>query len=316
MDQRGIDEIRKVSIRIRMDIDANRLDWNHLRGFLATAETQSLSAAARKLGLTQPTLSRQVAALEDALNLLLFERVGRGLALTDAGRELLAHVGDMGVAANRVGLAASGQQSDLTGWVRITASDIMSAQLLPEIVAELRKVAPQLRIDVIATNDISDLMRREADIAIRHMRPEEPDLVARLASETTGYFYGAKALLDRVGRPKTRAEIAAMDWVGYGNIDQMVAYLTGMDLAVTPDQFRVSSADGLVAWEMGKAGLGVCPMEAATGDKEPLMERILPDELHVTYPVWLVAHREIHTSPKIRLVFDILAKAIKAREVT
>lgn len=309
----GIDENRRASIRIRMDIDPDRLDWNHLRGFLATAQTQSLSAAARKLGLTQPTLSRQVAALEEALNLLLFERVGRGLALTDAGRELLAHVQDMGLAANRAGLAASGQQSDLTGWVRITASDIMASQLLPEIVAEVRKVAPQLNVDVIATNDISDLMRREADIAIRHMRPEEPDLLARLASETTGYFYAAKTLLDRVGRPKTREDVAAMDWVGYGNIEQMVTYLSAMGLPVNEDRFRVSSADGLVAWEMGKAGLGVCPMEAATGDAEPLMERMLPDDLVVTYPVWLVAHREIHTSPKIRLVFDMLAKALKSR---
>lgn len=296
-----------------MDIDPDRLDWNHLRAFLATADTQSLSAAARKLGLTQPTLSRQVSALEDALNLLLFERVGRGLALTDAGRELLAHVRDMGVAANRAGLAASGQQSDLTGWVRITASDIMAARLLPDIVTDLRRAAPQLKIEIIATNDISDLMRREADIAIRHMRPQEPDLMARLACEMTGYFYAAKTLLDRVGRPKTRADVVAMDWVGYGNIEQMVRYLVAMDLDVSEDAFRVSSADGLVAWEMGRAGLGVCPMEAATGDADPLMEAMLPDTLSVHYPVWLVAHREIHTSPKIRLVYDMLAAALKAR---
>ena len=244
IDRRGIDEIRKISIQIRMDIDENRLDWNHLRGFLATAETKSLSAAARRLGLTQPTLSRQVAALEKHLGLLLFERVGRGLQLTDAGRELLTHVGD---------------------------------------------------------------------IAIRHMRPEQPDLVARLASEPKGYFYAAKSLLDRVGRPATVGDVAAMDWVGYGNIEQMVSYLTAMDLPVTPDRFRVSSADGLVAWEMGRTGLGVCPMEGVVGDAEPLMERLLPDVLNVTYPVWLVAHREIHTSPKIRLVFDVLAKALKDR---
>ena len=296
-----------------MDIDENRLDWNHLRGFLATAETKSLSAAARRLGLTQPTLSRQVAALEDHLELLLFERVGRGLALTDAGRDLLAHVGDMGQAAHRAGLVASGLRSDLTGWVRITASDIMSARLLPPVVAELRRVAPQLLIDVVATNDIRDLMRREADIAIRHMRPEEPDLVARKVCENVGYFYAAKHWLDRVGRPKTVQDVAAMDWVGYGNVDRMVEYLTGMGLPMSSEAFRVSSADGLVAWEMGKAGLGVCAMESATGDADQSMERLLPDEMNVTYPVWLVAHREIHTSPKIRLVFDMLGKALQER---
>lgn len=296
-----------------MDFDSSRLDWNHLRAFLATAEAQSLSGAARVLGLTQPTLSRQIAALEQSLSLLLFERVGRGLQITDAGRELLIHVRDMGQAAHRTGLAASGQRSDLTGWVRITASDIMSAQVMPAIVTELRKVAPQLKIDVIATNDISDLMRREADIAIRHMRPEEPDLVARMVCETDGYFYASKPLLDRIGRPKTFADVAAMDWVAYGNVGRMVDYLTGMGVPLTEDNFRVSSADGLVAWDMGRAGLGVCAMEGATGDADPIMERLLPDALRVTYPVWLVAHREIHTSPKIRLVFDMLAETLTAR---
>jgi DNA-binding transcriptional LysR family regulator len=296
-----------------MDFDINRIDWNHLRAFWATAETKSLSAAARKLGLTQPTLSRQVAALETELSLLLFERVGRGLQITEAGQELLAHVNDMGIAAQRAGLTASGQRFDLTGWVRITASDIMSAQVLPGLTRDLRAIAPQLKVEVIATNDISDLMRREADIAIRHMRPKEPDLVARMVLETTDYFYASKAMLDRVGRPQTTSDVVAMDWVAYGNIDRMIAYLTHMGLPLTPENFRVSSEDGLVAWEMGKAGLGVCAMEAATGDADPVMERLLPDELSVTYPVWLVAHREIHTSPKIRLVFDLLAKALAAR---
>lgn len=296
-----------------MDDPLSRLDWNHLRAFLAAAEAQTLSGAARGLGLTQPTLSRQIAALEQSLSLLLFERVGRGLQITDAGRELLAHVRDMGDAARRTGVAASGQRSDLTGWVKITASDILSAQFMPPIVAQVRQAAPLLRIEVVATNDISDLMRREADIALRHMRPEEPDLVARMVCEAEGYFYAASSLLDRVGRPRTKAEVAAMDWVAYGNVDRMVAYLTGMGLSVSADNFRVSSADGLVAWEMGKAALGVCAMEAATGDTTPQMERLLPEQLHITYPVWLVAHREIHTSPKIRLVFDLLAKALKER---
>lgn len=296
-----------------MDIDPDKLDWNLLRGFLATAETQSLSGAARKLGLTQPTLSRQVAALEDHLGLLLFERVGRGLALTDAGRELMVHVQDMGAGAHRAALAASSQRSDLNGWVRITASDVMSANLLPGVVVELRKVAPQLKVDIVATNDISDLMRREADIAIRHMRPEEPELVARLVRDAPGYFYASVDYLDRVGRPRQKSDMSAMDWVSYGNTDRMIDYMAGLGITLTPDNFRASSEDGIVTWEMGRAGLGICPMDATVGAAAPDMERILPAELKVTFPIWLVAHRELHTSPKIRLVFDLLAKAIAAR---
>ncbi len=297
-----------------MDIDADHLDWNHLRAFLATAEAQSLSGAARRLGLTQPTLSRQVAALEETLSLMLFERVGRGLALTDAGRELLNHVQDMGLAAQRTAITANGQQSDLTGWVRITASDIMSAHIMPDVVAQVRRLAPQLKVDVVATNDISDLMRREADIAIRHVRPDQPDLLARKVTDANGYFYGSKTFLDRFGRPQSKTELAAMDWVSFGDVDEMIRYLAALDIPLDENACRVSSANGLVAWELAKAGLGLCPMDAAVGDTAIGMERVLPNVGEITFPIWLVAHREIHTNPKIRLVFDVLAQALADRK--
>lgn len=293
-----------------MDIDPDRLDWTHLRSFLATAETASLSAAARKLGLTQPTLSRQVTALEDALSLLLFERVGRGLVLTDAGRELLTHVRDMGAAASRVALTAEAQRSDITGKVRITASDIFSATFVPDMIHAIRKRAPGLTIEVVATNDISDLMRREADIAIRHMRPEEPDLVARLVREAQGRFYATSAYLDKRGRPVTKEDLAAHDWVSFGDTGRMVEYMNAMGIPVTAEAFKVGSENGMVAWEMARAGLGVCPMDDVVGNRAEDMEAILPDELQVTFPIWLVTHREVHTSPRIRLVFDVLAEAI------
>jgi len=295
-----------------MDIDPDRLDWTHLRSFLATAQTASLSAAARKLGLTQPTLSRQVAALEDSLSLLLFERVGRGLELTEAGRELLVHVQGMGDAAYRAALTASAQRSEITGTVRITASDIYSSTYIPQMIVEVRKRAPALKIEVVATNDISDLMRREADIAIRHLRPEQPDLVARLVREARGRFYAAKVYLDKRGRPQTRDELGNHDWISYGDIPRMVEYLSAMDIPLTADAFKAGSENGLVAWEMARAGLGICAMDDFVGDQSDEMERILGNGLFVDYPVWLVTHREVHTSPRIRLVFDVLAEAIAA----
>lgn len=309
MDQRGIDEIRVASIHVRMDIDPDRLDWTHLRSFLAAAETTSLSAAARKLGLTQPTLSRQVTALESSLSVMLFERVGRGLQITQAGRDLLAHVQDMGGAAQRVAMTAAALRSDISGTVRITASDIYSVTYLPKMIVEIRKRAPGLVIEVVATNDISDLMRREADIAVRHVRPEQPDLVARLVREATGHFYAAKTYLDRRERPKTRKDLAGHDWVSYGDADRMVDYLVAMGIPVTAEAFKAGSHNGTVAWEMARQGLGIFPMDDAFGDSTDGMERIMGDDLAVVFPVWLVAHREVHTSPRIRLVFDILAEA-------
>ncbi|WP_252731303.1 LysR family transcriptional regulator [Lentibacter algarum] len=290
----------------------NSPDWGLLHAFLATAETGSFSAAARRLGLTQPTLSRQVAALEEQLGLLLFERHGKRLSITEAGEELCAHTRVMGEAAERVALTASGQRSDLSGHIRITASDIVSAHLMPSVIATVRKVAPLISVEIIASNDISNLMTREADIAVRHVRPEQPELVARLICEAKGYFYASTEMLDRTGRPQSVNDLTKLDWLALGNIDQMVDYMAGMGVPLSPEHFRASSENGTVTWEMTKAGLGVSPMDASVAKTTPQVEALLPSVLEVTFPYWLVSHREIHTSPRIRLVYDILAEAISA----
>ena len=291
-------------------MDQDQPDWNLLRAFQATAQEGSLSAAARRLGLTQPTLSRQIAALEDRLALMLFERNGRYLHLTDAGRELLPHVQDMGEAAHRLALSANGQQSDLSGIVRITASEVSSAFLVPPILRNLRLRAPQIIAEVVAGDDIRNLMTREADIALRHVRPEQPNLIARLISERKGYFYAATDYLDKRGRPSDIAELADHDWVAMGDLTRILEYLHAMSLPLSEDNFRARTESGLVAWEMAKAGLGIIPMDEGIAAATPGLERILPEQLVVTFPLWLVAHREVHTSPRIRLVYDLLAEAL------
>ncbi|KIC11987.1 LysR family transcriptional regulator [Leisingera sp. ANG-M1] len=291
----------------------NGPDWNHIRAFLATAETGSLSAAARQLGLTQPTLSRQVAALEEQLGVLLFERLGRALALTDAGHELLEHSRKMGEAAQGLSIAATGQAQSIEGTVRITASDVMSAYVLPSVLHQLRQRAPKLTVDVVAANDIRDLMRREADIAIRHVRPEQPELIARLVQEATGHFYAAKTYLDRRGRPSSLAELAAHDFVSFGNTGRMIEYLVPMGIPVTAENFRIGSNSGLVAWELVRQGFGVTPMSDEVAAAAPEVERLVPGSDAITFPVWLTTHRKLHTSRRIRLVFDLLAEFFAAR---
>lgn len=285
-----------------------RFDWSHINAFLATAETGSLSAAARKLGLTQPTLSRQVAALEDSLSVMLFERVGRSLELTEAGARLLEHARGMGDAADKIALAATGQAQEIEGLVRITASDVMSAHVLPPALHRLREVAPKVEIDLVATNDIRDLMRREADIAIRHVRPEQPDLIARLVQNATAQFYGAKSYLDRRGRPTTIEELTQHDFISFGNVDNMIAFLKQLDLHLTHENFRIGSENGLVAWAMAKEGFGLSVMTDEVGEATPGMEVVMPELKPVEYPVWLVTHREVHTSRRIRVVYDLLAE--------
>lgn len=282
-------------------------DWNQARAFLATVEEGSLSAAARALGLTQPTLGRQVAALEEDLGILLFERVGKSLVLTPSGVELLDHVRAMCEAANRISLTASGQSKTIDGQVRITASDVMSAYILPPVLKRLRKTAPLLEIDIVASNDIRDLQLREADIAIRHVRPEQPGLIARHVSDATAHFYASKSYLDRNGRPESSDALTDHAFIGFGDNDRMIDRLNAFGLSLTRENFRLGSESGVVAWEMARHGLGIIVMSDEVAADAPGIERILPDMEPFIFPMWLTAHRELHTSRRIRLVFDLLA---------
>lgn len=292
-----------------MNWQAVSFDWNQARAFLATAEEGSLSAAARALGLTQPTLGRQVAALEDNLGVTLFERAGRSLILTQSGLELLDHVRTMGEAASRFSLTASGQSQTIEGQVCITASDSLSAYWLPAVLEKLRKAAPGIEIEIVASNAIRDLKHREADIAIRHVRPEQPDLIAKLVRESTGHLYASTAYLDRHGRPKSPEDLSDADFIGFENAERMLPFLNGMGLSLTRENFKLVSANTVVIWELVKQGLGIGAMMKEIGDLTPGVECVLPTLEPIPIPIWIVTHRELHTSRRIRLVFDLLADA-------
>ena len=293
-----------------MNWAAVSFDWNQVRAFLATVEEGSLSAAARALRLTQPTLGRQVAALEAALDVVLFERIGRSLTLTPSGLELLDHVREMGEAANRISLAATGQSQAIEGLVRITASYAMSAYVLPPILKRLRKIAPGIEVEVVATNALRDLRHREADIAIRHVRPDHPDLIARLVRETSAHLYAATSFLDVVGRPEVAQDVSHFDFIGFEVNDRLLNGLNALGLDLTRHNFRLISDSGAVAWEMVRQGLGVGVMMREIADVTPEVEQILPGLDPIPVPVWLATHRELNTSRRIRLVYDLLADAL------
>jgi DNA-binding transcriptional LysR family regulator len=287
-----------------------KMDWNQARAFCATADAGSLSAAARKLGLTQPTLSRQVAALEAALGVALFERIGKRLALTDAGLGLVEHARVMAAAADAMGLAAAGKSQDVAGRVTISATDAVSAYLLPRLVACVRQKAPQITIVVVSSDSISDLRRREADIAIRHMRPTEPELIARLVGEMTAHFYAAASWLAKNGTPRSVAELCEAEVLGFEPVDRFSDHLRAAGIPVPPDRFRIVSGNSVVLWEMVRQGVGVCMMLQEIAELTPGVIRLLPDLPGTPVPVWLVSHRELHTSRRVRLVFDILAEEL------
>jgi len=288
----------------------NEFDWNQARAFRATVEAGSLSAAARRLGLTQPTLSRQVAALEDRLGVTLFERVGKTLVLTGAGTDLYDHVKAMGAAADAMALAATGQAETVEGTVRVSATDIFAVYLLPAVLGRIRALAPRLSIELVSSNAISDLRRREADIAIRHVRPEQPDLIARLVRESGGHVYASRGWVERHGMPAGPADLAGADFIGFDQTERLVAYLREWGLPVTTANIRLMSENSVAVWQMVRRGLGVGVMMREIAEMTPDIVPLLPDHPPAPVPIWLVSHRELRTSRRIRIVFDALAEAL------
>ncbi len=286
-------------------------DWNQARAFLATVEAGSLSAAARALRVTQPTLSRQVAALEADLGVTLFERVGRSLSLSPSGIQLLEHFRGMGEAAAQISLAASGQAQAIEGLVTITASDAVSAYWLPAVLKRLRAMEPGIEVEVLASNDVRDLRQREADIAIRHVRPDQPELIARLVRETSAHLYASTAYLDEHGRPDCAADLSDAAFIGFAPVERLLQGLTAMGLPLTRRNFPIVTDNSAVVLETVKQGLGIAIMPKEFAAIVPGIECVLP-EFRFPLPFWLVTHRELLTSRRIRVVFDLLAEALSS----
>lgn len=289
------------------------LDWNQLKAFLETAQTGSLSAAARKLGLSQPTLSRQVAAIEQHMGVTLFERVGKAMVLTPTGLDLLEHARAMGAAAHALGLAASGRSQAVDGVVSVSASDAVAAYLLPPLVEQLRTQEPGIAIEVISSNALSDLLRREADIAIRHVKPEQPDLIARLVREAQASFYASQAWVARHGHPRTAQDAAQLSFVGSDRSGQFLAYLRQHGLPLTESNFTCYADHSVAHWALVRQGLGIGAMMDEIARDTPGIVQVLNDVPSVRFPIWLVSHRELRTSRRIRVVFEALAQGLAER---
>jgi DNA-binding transcriptional LysR family regulator len=288
----------------------DNLDWNQLKAFLETAETGSLSAAARKLGLTQPTLSRQVAAIEQRMGVTLFERVGKAMALTPTGLDLLHHARAMGASAEALGLAASGRSQALGGVVSVSATDTLAAHLLPPLVRQLREREPGIAIEVISSDALSDLLRRDADIAIRHVKPEQPDLIVRRIREATAYFYASEDWVKVHGHPRRAEEAAHLPFVGADRSGHFLAHLCQQGLPLSEANFSCYSNNSKANWALVRHGMGIGAMIDEIARDTPGIIRVLDDMPPVRFTFWLATHRELHTSRRIRVVFEALAQGL------
>lgn len=293
-----------------MDWRSVKFDWNKARAFLVTAEEGSLSAAARALGMAQPTLGRQVDGLEQELGIVLFERVGRGLQLTPGGLELLDHVRVMGDAAGRVSMNALGQSQTLEGRVCISASETYAAVLLPPIIAKLRILEPGIHVEIVVSNQASDLRRREADIAIRNFRPTEPDLIAKKVGEADAVLYATPDYIEKIGNPTMPQDLRHAHFVNLDHAGMMIKALNKLGLGLTEENFPLLTESYLVMWELVRQGAAIGILDAHIGDADPTVRRVLPDFQPFIFPIWLVSHRELTTSRRIRRVYDYLAEEL------
>jgi DNA-binding transcriptional LysR family regulator len=294
----------------RMAQTDKAFDWNQARAFLRSAEAGSFTAAAREQGLTQSTLSRQVAALEEHLGVLLFERAGRSLCLTETGRELLQHFRAMDDAARDISLGASGSSQEIKGRVSISATDTVSAFLLPKALRRIAAEAPDVTIDLVVTDQIVDLGKREADIAVRHSRPTEGHLVAKLLRAIPVRLYASSLYLDRIGRPVLPVDLRNATFVGFAPLEHLHMALNNLGLPIDRSQFVIVSNNGLVMRELIGQGFGIGVLAHDIGERTPGVERVLPDLDLGALPVWRTTRRELYTSRRIRLVFDILANVL------
>jgi DNA-binding transcriptional LysR family regulator len=287
-------------------------DWALLRAFLAVANAGSLSRAAMELGSSQPTLSRQMTLLETQTGSVLFERTSRGLRLTEAGEALRVPAQRMQQHAREWSLAAAGRSMSLSGTVRLTASEMVSAHLLPAVLLTLRQAHPEIQIELVATNTVENLLEREADIALRMVRPTQTALVARKLVELPVGMYAHRDYLKLNGRP-TLPTMARHQWIGYDRSDQMLRGFRAAGFDVTREFFGFRCDNQIVAWQAVVAGLGIGIGMHEVARRTPELQPVLKEVKVPSLPLWITAHRELRSTPRLATVFDALVQGFSRR---
>ncbi|OUS07509.1 LysR family transcriptional regulator [Rhodobacterales bacterium 52_120_T64] len=286
------------------------LDWTHIQAFLAVADTGSLSAGARALGLSQPTLGRQVHAAEKSLGVELFHRRSHGLDLTSTGQTLLGPAKDMQKAAAKLSLAAEGRAEGLQGIVRITASEVISHFLLPRMLAGIRAVEPEIELELFPSDEPKNLLFREADIAVRMYRTKQLDIITRHIGNMKVGMFASRGYVEKRGKPSHLDEFITHDFIGYNGNDAIISGMRELGLDVDKHFFKVRCDQQVVHWELARAGCGIGFSQEFIGHEDPDMVQIMPELPLPSLPVWLTAPEVLRTNPRIRRVFDLLGESL------
>ena len=293
-----------------MDNRLSSLDWSLIQVFVAVAGAGSLSGAARQLGTSQPTVGRQVKALEEALGTELFLRRQRGLELSETGAALLPHARQMQAAVAALGLAAAGRSGQLSGPVRITAPVFFAQHILPPVLSGLRRDEPRISIDLVANDATDNLLFREADIAVRMYRPDQLDLIARHLGDIEIGIFAARDWLERTGTPPTLDAALSRDIVGYDTLPHIVDGLRAYGHDRRREDFPVRTDSHSAYFELVRAGCGIGFLQARVAARFPELVRLFPEVPLPPLPVWLAAHETMRRTPRIRRVWQALEQGL------
>ena len=281
-------------------------DWTLIRSFLAALEHGSLLGAAKALRSTQPTLGRHIAELESQLGTTLFERTGRGLLPTAMALRLADSARTMESGAMQLARQAAGAQSKLAGSVRISASQPVACVLLPPLLAQMRLALPEIAVELVVSNEVSNLLKREADIALRMVQPDQGSVIAKRVGQVTIGAYAHRDYLRRRGSPKLPADLLAHDIIGGDRDDALEKGAAAIGLPLARERI-VLRTDDLIAYSAAiHAGLGIGFISDYMGRAANSLVPLLPMLKIPPLPLWLVVHREIRSNQRIKAVYDFL----------
>lgn len=284
--------------------------WNLYRSFLAVMSEGSLSAAARQLDMTQPSLGRHIRDLEAALGVDLFTRSPQGLVPTDMAYALLPHAQAMAAASAALRRASTAQDGKTRGVVRVTASEIISVEVLPAMLTAFRKAQPEVVIELSVSNQSEDLLRKDADIAVRMARPTQQALVTRHIGRIELGAYAHKRYLRTHGRPATVDALRGHSLIGFDHETPYVRSLRPKDLPFTRELFALRTDNDLAALAAIRAGYGIGFCQVPLAAREPQLVRLLPEKLAPGMDTWVVMHEDMRRHLAVRKLFDHLATAL------
>jgi DNA-binding transcriptional LysR family regulator len=286
----------------------NSFDWSLVRSFLAALDQGTLLGAARVVKTSQPTVGRHIAELENQLGIVLFERTGRGLVPTPMALELAQAARAMEAGALQLTRTLSGAQAQTRGTVRITASVPVAVQLLPPVLTRMRQVLPDIDVELVSSNQVTNLLRREADIAVRMVRPDQATLIAKKIGDVGLGAYAHQDYLSRYAPLRKPTDLLGHQLIGSDADNSIVQGFAAMGQPIAREGFCFRCDDFIVQWQAVRAGLGIGFMADYMARTDPCVVQVLKAQLHIPpLPMWLAVHREIRTSKRIRAVYDYLA---------